>query len=268
MKFLQSSLLVSAIAVVICFSSAYGATPSDYPPLDTVIQRVMQTSAVENSEYHAFNQHYTYTRQKVTEFYDGSGNLKERQTRLSTNTPSPQVVIAAPQPSAPQPALRPVAYHKDAGADGPSVHGVSLGKKEDLLNPDLIKRYTITITGREMINGRPALIVDFKPASDSLPILNIKDRFLNCVAGRAWVDEGDYVLEKVEVHLNQKVSVLGGLVGTVSKFTLSFDRSRTPDGYWFTHDLDWHVEAREATYQRVVNHHEEIDDVQKTAQAR
>jgi hypothetical protein len=260
MKLFRSSLLVSAIAVVICFTSAYGATPSDLPPLQTVIQRVMQTSAVENSEYHLFNQHYTYTRQKTTEFYDASGNLKDRQIRQSTNTPSPQVVIAAPQP-----VLRPVAYHKEAAAaDGPSVHGVNLGKKEDLLNPDLIKRYTITITGREMINGRPALIVDFKPASDSLPILNIKDRVLNCIAGRAWVDEGDYVLEKVQLHLTQKVSALGGLVGTISKFSLSFDRDRTADGFWFTRDLNWSVEAREATYQRVVIHHEEINGVQKT----
>jgi hypothetical protein len=259
MRVLQSFLLVSAIGMGICFSSAYGATPSDYPPLPTVIERVMQTSAMESAEHRIFNDHYSYTRQKVTEFYDAAGNLKDRQTRESTNTPSPEVVIAAPQP-----AVRQVAYHKgEADADGPSVHGVSLGKKEDLLNPDLIKRYTITIVGREMINGRPALILDFKPASDSLPILNIKDRVLNCIAGRAWVDEGDYVLEKVQLHLTQKVSALGGLIGTISKFSLSFDRDRTPDGYWFTHDLNWSLEAREATYQRVVIHHEQISDVQK-----
>jgi hypothetical protein len=262
MRVVRSFLLVSAIGAGVCFANAYGATTSDLPPLQTIIQRVMETSAVETSQYHTFNQHYTYTREKVTEFYDGSGNLRDCQVRQSTNTPDPQVVIAAPQP---QPEVRPVAYHKDeAGTDGPSVHGVALGKKEDLLNPDLIKRYTITIAGRETINGRPALVVDFKPASDTLPILNIKDRFLNCVAGRAWVDEGDYVLEKVDLHLTQKVSVLGGLVGTVSKFTLSFDRDRTADGYWFTRDLDWHLEAREATYQRKVTHHEEIDSVQKT----
>jgi hypothetical protein len=257
MRVMRSFLLVSATCAGICFANAYGATTSDLPPLQTIIQRVMQTSAMENEEYHVFNQHYTYSREKVTEFYDGSGNLKDRQVRQSTNTPTPQVVVAAPQP-----AVRPAAYHR--AADGPSIHGVSLGKKEDLLNQDLIKRYTITIAGREMINGRPALVVDFKPASDSLPILNIKDRFLNCVAGRAWVDEGDYVVEKVELHLTQKVSALGGLVGTVSKFTFSFDRDRTTDGYWFTRDLDWHVEAREATYQRKVTHHEEITDVQKT----
>jgi len=112
------------------------------------------------------------------------------------------------------------------------------------------------------------LIVDFKPASNDLPIFNIKDRFLNCVAGRAWVDEQDLALVKVEVHLTQKVSVLGGLVGSVSKFTLSFDRDRTPEGLWFTRDLAWHLEAHEATIARVVDHHEYVTDLQKMSQMR
>src|SRR5580692_9865467 len=102
MRVIRAFLLVSAVGVGICFTSAYGSTTSDLPPLQTVIDRVMQTSAVETDQYHVFNQHYSYTRQKVTEFYDGSGNLKDRQIRQSTNTPSPQVVVAAPQPAARQ----------------------------------------------------------------------------------------------------------------------------------------------------------------------
>jgi hypothetical protein len=239
-------------------TSAYGATTSDLPSLQTVIQRVMETSAAENAQYHLFNQHYTYTRKKETEFYDAAGDLKGREQKESINNPTPSQVLSAPPP-----AVRMVAEHRKTDDSSPSIEGVSLGKKEDLLNPDLIKRYKITLVGREILNGRPALVVDFKPASSNLPILNIKDRFLNCFAGRVWVDEGDYVLEKVDIHLNQKVTVLGGLAGTVSKFTFSFDRERTPDGFWFTRDLNWHLEAREATYQRVVLHHEEIDGVQK-----
>jgi hypothetical protein len=219
----------------------------------------MQTSADENKEYHIFNQHYYYQREKVTEFFDASGNVKDHESKQSTNDPMRALTIPKPQPVV---TVHQVALGKQEET-GPTIHGVALGKKEDLLNPDLIKRYTLTMAGREMINGRPTLIVDFKPASDDLPILNIKDRFLNCVAGRAWVDEGDYVLEKVDLHLTQKVSVLGGLVGTVSKFTLSFDRERTPDGYWYTRSLDWHVEAREASFERIVNHHEGVSALQK-----
>ena len=112
------------------------------------------------------------------------------------------------------------------------------------------------------------MIVDFKPASDNLPIFNIKDRFLNCVSGRAWVDEQDDVLEKVEVHLTQKVSALGGFAGSVSKFTFSFDRQRTPDGFWYTHEMAWHLEAHEATIARVVDHQEYITNLVEVSQAK
>jgi hypothetical protein len=235
------------------------------PSLQTVIPRVAETSAAENAQYHIFNQHYYYLRHRVTEFYDGSGNLKDRSEKQNTNNPVQAHPTIAP-PLVHSTRATPPA--KQATDQSPSVHGVSLGKKEDLINPDLLKRYTLAMAGREMLNGRPALIVDFKPASNNLPIFNIKDRFLNCVAGRAWVDEQDMVLEKVEVHLTQKVSILGGLVGSVSKFTFSFDRERTPDGFWFTRDMAWHLEAHEATIARMVDHHEYVIDLQKMSEAR
>ncbi len=120
------------------------------------------------------------------------------------------------------------------------------------------------MVGRDMINGRSTLIIDFKPVSDDLPVFNIKDRFINSISGRAWVDENDFTLVKVDLHLMQKMSVLGGVAGSVSKFSLSFVRERTPDGYWYTRDLDWHVQAREATFQRIVDHREEVSGLQKT----
>ena len=263
--------------MLILVSSARAATPPSapdpsapdsaaLPPLETILQRVQQTSLEENSEYHQFNQHYFYTREKVTDFYDGSGKLKQRHERESTNNPAP-VIVSDPRPTAPVvPAVsgKEEAQKKESQkSDPPNIHGVALGKPKDLMSPDIIKRFKLTLVGRDTINGRPALVIDFEPVSDSLPVFNIKDRFINSVEGRAWVDANDFTLEKVYLHLRQKVSVLGGLAGSVSKFSFSFDRERTPDGFWFMRDLDWHVEAREATLQRVVDHHEEILDVQK-----
>jgi hypothetical protein len=254
-------LLFSGIALFVSRSNA--ATPSTLPPLQTILQRVMETSEVENAQYHVFNQHYFYTRDKVTEFFDGTGKLKQRHEKQSTNNPAPPLIISTVIPI-PTAALQTVSSPKETqAAEPPNIHGVALGKKEDLMSPDIIKRFKLTLVGRDTINGRSALVLDFAPVSDSLPVFNIKDRFINSVEGRAWVDEKEFTLEKVDLHLRQKVSVLGGLAGSVSKFSFSFDRERTPDGFWFTRDLNWHVEAREATIQRVVDHHEQIIGVQK-----
>jgi len=256
MKSVYTFLVI--IGLIAILPAARGET-APLPPLDTVIQRVMQTSATENTDYHTFNQHYFYTRDKVTEFLDSSGAVKQREDNQSTNNPipSPRAFTQHPPPS------RNV-YPKQAAANEQNnIHGVALGKKEDLINSDLIKRFKLTIVDREMVNGRPTLVVDFKPVSNDLPVFNIKDRVINSIAGRAWVDEQDYQLEKVELHLTQKLTVLGGIVGSVSKFTLSFERDRTPDGYWYTRSLKWHLEAHEATVPRIVDHSEEVSDLQK-----
>ncbi|MGH7939581.1 MAG: hypothetical protein ACREFR_00730 [Limisphaerales bacterium] len=267
MKFFQSFRLVLFFGAAALVPKVHAVTATPLPSLQIVMQRVLQTSEDENAEYHLFNQHYFYTREKVTEFFDGSGKLKERKEKQSTNNPARRFMIHSAAPArapAPAPAAFVLAGQKKARTDDPpNVHGVALGKKEDLMRPDIINRFKFTLVGRDMINGRPALVIDFAPISDSLPVLNIKDRFIDSVEGRGWVDEKDFTLEKVELHLKQKVSVLGGIAGSVSKFTLSFDRDRTSDGFWFTRDLNWHVEAREATVRRVVDHHEEILGVQK-----
>jgi hypothetical protein len=259
MKLFQNFLPVLFFGIAMVVPKTDAATPSPLPSLNLVLQRVMQTCARENADYHIFNQHYFYTRDKVTEFFDGAGRLKERQEKQSVNSPNPSVKASLPRPTPDVVSNR----RSTAVEDQPNVHGVALGKKEDLLSPDIIKRFKFTLVGRDTLNGRPALIVDFKPASDDLPVFNVKDRFIDCMTGRAWVDEGDFVLEKVDLHLKQKVSVLGGVAGSVSKFSFSFDRERTPDGLWFTRDLNWHLEAREATFHRVVEHHEEVSALQK-----
>jgi hypothetical protein len=262
MKSIRAIIAISAFATAVVLPGAKGEAP--LPSLQSILPHVAETSAEESAQYHIFNRHYYYLRHRTTEFYDGSGHLKGRDEKQTTNNPVQAVI--APKPAGHP--TRQTAPGKQVTEQGPSVHGVSLGKKEDLINPDLLKRYTLTMVGRETLNGRSALIVDFKPASNDLPIFNIKDRFLNCVAGRAWVDEQDLALVKVEVHLTQKVSILGGLIGSVSKFTLSFDRDRTPEGLWFTRDLAWHLEAHEATIARVVDHHEYVTDLQRMSEAR
>lgn len=259
MKLVYTSLALGGLVAAFATPKAQGETPAPLPPMNTVIQRVMQTSATENADYHVFNQHYFYTRDRITEFLDSSGTVKERDENQSTNNP-----IHKARASVPLPQTSPSASPKQTANDqGPNVHGVALGKKEDLINPDLIKRFKFTMVGREMINGRSTLIVDFKPVSNDLPIFNIKDRVINSIAGRAWIDEQDYQLEKVDMHLTQKLTLLGGIIGSVSKFTFSFERDRTPDGYWYTRNMNWHVEAHEATVPRVVSHSEEVSNLQK-----
>ena len=156
------------------------------------------------------------------------------------------------------------ATRNDAVTDTHSnVRGKAFEKGDFTLNDDLLSRFEFTLAGRETLNGRPMLILEFKPADKKLPERHIKDKFINKAAGRLWVDEADYVLAKADVHLTETVNVVGGLVGAVWKFIYTFSRERLPDGLWFTRDVDWHLEGREIIVRRSVEYHERKTGVRK-----
>ena len=235
------------------------------PTVETVLKRIVESTKQESEHDRAFNQRYSYTRTRAMEFRNSKGELKKREERISHNTPAAVPVAYRTQPA-------------EAGAEGEkeerksspvtetnsNVRGKAFEKKDFSVNDDLLARFEFTMGGRELVNGRPMLILDFKPGNRKLPERNIKDRFLNKAAGRIWVDETDGVLAKVDVHLTDNVNVVGGLVGAVWKFSYSFNRERLPDGFWFTRSVDWHLEGREVIFRRTVDFHEEKGDVRKS----
>ena len=113
-----------------------------------------------------------------------------------------------------------------------NIRGKQLAVKDYSLT-NLVTRFKFTLVGRETVNGRPALVLDFQPASQDLPAHSYKDKLINKAAGRVWVDEADYAIAKADVHLTKQMNVFGGVVGAIYKFTYSFDRTRTPEACGF-----------------------------------
>ncbi|HVU27966.1 MAG TPA: hypothetical protein VHG71_09550 [Verrucomicrobiae bacterium] len=229
------------------------------PPIDLVVQRAVAEANQETDQDRAFKQQYSYTRTRTTEYRDADGDLKDREQKTDSHQPNAARATTrqVTQKNLPAPTT-------GATIQGDKVHGKAFSRSDFLLNPDLLNRFQITLAGRETINGRPALMVDFAPKNGNLPESSIKDRFINRAAGRVWLDESDYAMVKADLHLTQKVNVLGGLVGAVWKFNYSFERERTDDGLWFVRNVNWHLEGRAVVLHRVVDYHEQLTDVRKT----
>ncbi len=235
------------------------------PTFESVLQRVLQRAKDESDNDHAFDERYRYARTKVTEFRNSAGQLKKREANTSVHVPAPP---SAPAPATPVPASaaapKPAPEPTEAASETHSnVHGQQLRKSDFLLNQDLVNRFNFTIMGRDLLNGRPALVVDFVPVNQTLPERNLKERFINKAAGRIWIDADDYSLVKADIHLTQEVNVGWGLIGAVWKFHYAFERERTADGLWFPSEVDWHLEGREVIINRIVDYHEMMSDVQK-----
>lgn len=250
------------IAAVLLLVLPAGAPALDgggpLPPIETVLQRVAEKSLNEGENEEAFRARYFYTRTRVTEFRNAKGDLKKREEKKGDNDPLKRNRTARPQPVVTAPAHTRVPKTNEPVSETHSnVRGKAFKKGDFVLNDDLISRFDFTVAGRDLVNGRPALMVDFQPARKKLPVRNLKDRFINKAAGRVWVDEADYALVKADLHLIEQVNVVGGLVGAVWKFNFGFIRERTPDGFWYTRNSDWHLEGRELFVHRTVDYREE-----------
>jgi hypothetical protein len=232
------------------------------PSMAAVLQHVRDQAKQEPANDRAFEQRFHYRRTKITEFRNASGRLRKREVKCSENNPARARVAFLAPPDHPGEQAGRAANRSSAPVDPESdVRGKAFEQKDFLLNQDLLSRFRFVLAGRQMVNGRLALVVDFVPAGPHLPEHNLKDRFINHAAGRVWIDEAEYKLVRADLRLTKAVNVAGGLVGAVRAFHYRLDRQRTREGLWFTRQVDWHLEGREVFLHRIVDYHESTTDV-------
>jgi hypothetical protein len=233
------------------------------PTMDFLLQQmVARAVGKEDTNDNLFNLNYQYTRVRTWEYRNSQGGLKSYdQKRTVENKP---ISVAATGQEAADPVPPPVVKDKLISAMRSHMRGKSM-KVKNYSIPELVKRFQFTLVGREMLNGRPTLVADFKPVNGHLPVTSFADKFINQAAGRIWVDEEDYAVSQAQLHLIQPVNVFDGLVGSVSKLNYGFTRQRTPEGYWFSRNTQWHLEGREVVVNRIIDYHERKINEQKIA---
>jgi hypothetical protein len=252
--------LLMALGLVGAFSlRAEILTNGPAPKMEEFLPRVLERAKAEDENERTFKQRYTYERTKVTEFRNARGEVKKKKENSSLHVPDVTTSGAA-VPVPPAKAL--VANDPDTSSQPASethsnIKGRAFEKRDFPLTSELLARFEFSMVGQETLNGRRAWVVDFKPAQGKLPENGLKDRFINKAAGRVWVDAEDHAMAKAVLFLSEPVSVAGGLVGAVKKFTCDILRERTADGFWYIRDTSWHLEGREVFFRRIIDYHEE-----------
>jgi hypothetical protein len=105
------------------------------------------------------------------------------------------------------------------------------GQDDATLN-ELFRLYTITLIGREVVDGYPVIVAALEPRRTYRPETDT-GKMLQKFHGRAWVSESDYQLAKVDMEANEDLTVAWGLVGRVHKGArLIFERKKVNDEVW------------------------------------
>ena len=252
-------------------SPAPGVAP--VPTVEALISNVIARVAWVKQQNVAGQ--YTYTRTRTMEDFDDQGRLKDSQEKTFrffplNGFPFARLIsvngkpLSAKELKAEQ--EREQKARTVAAAGGrPALAAEVAPKKEYALTPDMFDRFRFTVTGREQINGRDAWRVTFAPRGKDLPINGLKDRVINNLSGRIWIDAEEYELVRSELMLTAPVSLVGGIVGTLRKFDYSLHRVRAEGGAWFVGRSQVQIEGREVVRNRHVRVRVEEKEVQRVA---
>lgn len=255
MKTILEKLIAALLAALPCLLQAQTNGAANLPPLETVLARAADAAARESYYETNFNRRYGFLHTRVNETRNSSGKLKKREEKFMTNSPPP-AVASLPLPSYASPT-------NGAAADPRKPSGKLIDVTD--LTTNVLAHSHLTLVGRERLDGRSVLVIDFKPPDRKVAEKDLIHRLINRVAGRAWMDEQDSTLIKLEAHLVNRLNIFGGLIGAVLKGSYSFERKRTEDGLWYSRDVQWSARIREVFFYRNLSSHEEIKDVHRPA---
>jgi hypothetical protein len=91
-----------------------------------------------------------------------------------------------------------------------------LEAKAEARSREQIRVYDMTIVGRELLAGRRTILVNFRPRDDFEPTTKT-GKILKKFTGRAWIDEGDRQVVRVEGDLLDDLSFGFGILARLKK---------------------------------------------------
>jgi hypothetical protein len=117
-------------------------------------------------------------------------------------------------------------------------------RQEREIVDELFRVYDIAITGRELVEGRSAIVVTFQPRPGVKPS-NRSGKILQKFAGRAWVDEEDRQVVRADGELLDTFSYgLGVLARLFKGATASFQRTKVNGEVWLPAEARFTGHAR------------------------
>ncbi|MDL2718517.1 MAG: hypothetical protein PT977_12250 [Acidobacteriota bacterium] len=116
---------------------------------------------------------------------------------------------------------------------------------------ELIDRFLIRVVGEEIVEGRPAYVLEFSPDPAAPLAKNLGDRALNALAGRVLIDAVDLQVRSVVAHLTKPVKVAGGIAAHVKEGEVVYTGQPLGGDLWFPCVVELRVTGKTALFFRL-----------------
>ncbi|MEO8586323.1 MAG: hypothetical protein ABI584_09205 [Acidobacteriota bacterium] len=116
---------------------------------------------------------------------------------------------------------------------------------------ELFDRFLIRVIGEEIVEGRPAYVLEFSPNPSAPLAKNLGDRALNALAGRILVDAVDLQVRSVVAHLTKPVKVAGGIAANVKEGEIVYVGQPLGGDLWFPCVVELRLTGKTALFFRL-----------------
>lgn len=222
----------------------YHAGTAPLPEIQTLLARVRaRYDALEN-----LRKSYICTVTQVADEFSADGEKKthtdEYQAFYVANTEVLQHIsrdgkpLSADEAKKEQERVDKLVRKLKSGANKPRNDEVRLSAS------GLLKVATFSNARREMLDGRPTLVFDYK-GNPEASAGNLSEQIMRELAGSLWVDERDSAIVRLNGTLQENFHVAGGLLVNIRKGSWFDFREAPVNGeIWFPSEFSAHVDGR------------------------
>jgi hypothetical protein len=214
--------------------------PDSHAFLDQALARIRSNDLVRSR--------YTFTEKETRYTYDSSGHVVRKQVRIYEVRPSPEPELtyrrlvsmngATPGDLAKrdaEQARKEQEWEANRRREGEDARAARLRKaaeedrREQAVVAELTAIYDLRMIGRETIDGRPAIVYTFDPRPGYVA-RTPEGRIIDHFRGKAWIDEADHELVRLNVDCLETVSVKFGFIFRLMKGSRGVIERRKIDG--------------------------------------
>jgi len=203
----------------------------------------------------------TYSKRSITEQLDDKGEVKKREERCYQVHFKDGLVAMNRADTDEAESGKEEKEEQEEDDDSRAMKRPRGEEKPLVLTDELVNRYEFSVAEPAKVGSRLCYVLDFEP-KPGLKGSGLKERFLNRLAGRLYVDPKESEVVRAEVRLSSPLTIMGGLVGALNRFEYEVDRDQIAPGFWFNRRSKSAFEVRKLLISRRYRTQSEWDDIQ------